>query len=196
MKRGQKIYLLYLVITGVFGPMLFTSCTNDLKKIREISAAQVKGGADTTRGVDMIVSDSAKVKVRLITPLLLDYSLANQNKDQYKLCPKGVKIILFDKNRQEEFNVVADTAYYYDLKRLIKFYKNVKITRFTGDVFRTEELLYDQNTKKIWSTKDVDFQMANGNHGHGTSMETNESFYPLNMANSTGLFNLDSKFGQ
>jgi LPS export ABC transporter protein LptC len=193
---GQKVYLLYVLFAGFVSMLLMGSCTNDLKKIQEVSAAAVKGGADTTRGVDILFSDSAKVKARLTAPLVLDYSLINQNKEQYRLMPKGVKIIMFDKNHQEEFNVVADTAYYYDLKRVVKFYKKVAITRVTGDVFRSEELIWDMNTRKIWSTKDVDFQMANGNHGHGTSMDTNESFYPLNMTNSTGLFNLDSKFGQ
>lgn len=194
--RKQKVYWLPALTAGFVSLLLLSACTNDLKKIQEVSAAAVKGGADTTRGADVIISDSAKVKARLIAPLMLYYSLINQNKDEYRLMPKGVKIILYDKNHQEQLNLIADTAYYYEFKRIAKFYKNVVITSAKGDVFSTQELLWDMNTKKIWSTKDVDFKMANGNHGHGTSMDTNESFYPLNMANSTGLFNLDSKFGQ
>jgi LPS export ABC transporter protein LptC len=188
--------LLCFLITAAAVLLLFSTCTNDLKKIQAISAQLVNSPVDTTKGVDVIMSDSAKVKVRLLTPLMLDYQISKDNKQEYKLMPKGVKIIFFDKNHQESANIIADSAYYYQSTELIKLRKHVVLTSAKGDVFKSEELTWDRVLHKITSTKPVDLVMANGNIGHGTSMETNEKFNPLTVQNQTGMFYIDSKTGQ
>ena len=188
--------LRYIILPAVLIWLLFGSCTNDLKKIREISAKQVNSPADTTRGVDIIFSDSANVKARMLTPLMLEYPISKDNTQSYRLMPKGIKIILFDQFHRESGNIIADTAYYYETLRVVKFRKNVVATSINGDVFKSNELNWNMALHKITSGKPVDIKMANGNVAHGTALETNEKFNPLNLVNSTGLLYLDNKFGQ
>ena len=93
----QANYLLFLLTAvGLAGACLLSACTNDLKKIQEISQKVVNSPADTTRGVDMIYSDSAKVKAHVFAPLMLEYQ---KNGEVIRtVMPKGVKIIIYDNN--------------------------------------------------------------------------------------------------
>jgi LPS export ABC transporter protein LptC len=192
----QANYLLgFITAAGLIILAMQSACTNDLKKIREISAREVNSPADTTRGVDVIISDSAKVKARMLAPLMLQYEMQDQNK-AYTLLSKGVKIIMFDKDQQQSGTITADTAYQYTNKKLIKLRGHVVATSAKGDVFKSDELNWDQLNHKITSDKPVDITMANGNIGHGTAMETNEKFSPFTVQNQTGLIYIDSKFGQ
>ncbi len=188
--------LRYVLLAAVITGLLLGACTNDLKKIREISAKQVNSPADTTLGVDIIFSDSAIVKARMLTPLMLEYAVNKDTPQSYRLMPKGIKIILFDQYHQETGNIIADTAYYYEALRVVRFRKNVVATSVKGDVFRSDELNWNMAYHKITSGKPVDIRMANGNVAHGSALETNEKFNPLNLVNSTGLLYLDNKFGQ
>lgn len=192
-RRGN--YLLCLMIAAVLTTTaMLSACTNDLKKIQEISAKEVNSPADTTRGVDVILSDSAKVKARMLTPLMLQYDVADNTKS-YMLLPKGVKIILFDDDKQSG-TITADTAYQYPNQKLIKLRGHVVATSAKGDVFKSAELNWDQLNHKITSNKPVDITTANGNVSHGTAMETTEKFSPLTIQNQTGLIYMDSKFNQ
>lgn len=189
--------MLFLLITAVLATLsLLSSCTNDLKKIQEISQKVVNSPADTTRGVHIIYSDSAHVKAEIFTPLMLEYETGANANSSRKVMPKGVKIIFYDNDLREEANIVADTAYYMEAQKLIKFRKNVVLTSAKGDVFTSEELNYDGLKHLITSSKPVDIVKANGDKGHGTSLQTNEKMSPLSIENLTGNLYVDSKMGQ
>ncbi|MBE9667925.1 LPS export ABC transporter periplasmic protein LptC [Mucilaginibacter boryungensis] len=189
-------YLLCFLLSASLGLMLLSACTNDLKKIREISAKEVNSPADTTRGVDVIFSDSAKVKARLITPLMLEYPISKDNKEIYRKMPKGLKVIFFDKDHKESGTIVADTGYNYEARQLIFLKKNVVITSAKGDVFKSDELNWNMATHQITSNKPIDIRMANGNILHATAMETNEKFDPYVFKNQTGLIYVNRNLDQ
>jgi LPS export ABC transporter protein LptC len=98
-----------------------------------------------------------------------------------------VRIVFYDNNTRESGTIVADTAYQYTGTKVIKLFKNVVVSNTKGDTFKSDELIWDMINHKIYSNKPVDMLMANGNTGHGTSMETNEKFNPLTVKNQTGI---------
>lgn len=191
-------YLLCLLITaGLAGASLLSACTNDLKKIQEISQKVVNSPADTTRGVDIIYSDSAVVKAHLFAPLMLEYGADSDTSKM--VLPKGVKIILYDNHQQQQATIIADTAYYMKTKQLIKLRKNVVLTSVKGDVLASDELDYDQFNNKITSSKPVDITSANGDKAHGTALiarMTNGSFSDITLQNQTGVFYTSSDLGK
>ncbi|MES2274380.1 MAG: LPS export ABC transporter periplasmic protein LptC [Bacteroidota bacterium] len=191
-------YLLYALLAGFINCLLlFSACTNDLKKIREISAKQVNSPADTTRGVDMIFSDSAKVKTQITAPLMLEYQVSKEIKEEYKLLPKGVKVVFFDtQTHKETGNIIADTAYFYVAKKVVHLKKNVVVTSAKGDVFKSEELNWDMVTHKINTFKPFDATRANGDIGHGEALETNEKFEPYKVKKQTGTFIFNHQLDQ
>ena len=68
-KQGFLLQALLILISV----LLLNACDSDLQKIKEISAKQFTSAIDSTTNVDVIYSDSAKVKLEMTAPLLLQH---------------------------------------------------------------------------------------------------------------------------
>jgi LPS export ABC transporter protein LptC len=165
--------------------LICSSCENDLKKIQEISAKQINLDVDTVHGVDLIFSDSAKVKFRIKAPLLLQF----QGKKPYNLMPNTVDAIIFD-NLVQTGTVTADTGIQSDVDQMIEFKKNVVATNAKGETFKSDELIWDQKTKTVHSHKIVQIRLANGDIMNGTGFVSDDQMKHWTIASSTGLFNV------
>lgn len=163
--------LLAALLTGM---LLVASCENDLNKIKEVSAKEFEKPETQTDSVDVIYSDSAKVKFRLLTPLLVEYEDTVKNAEPYKVTPKGVKIIFFDSLAREAGNIVADSGIQYLNKKIMEFHKNVVATSVDGDTFKSDELIWDQANKKIYSNKPVVLNKVTGDVVNGTNFVSDE----------------------
>lgn len=163
--------------------LLLLSCENDLKKIQEISAKEASKPVDRTIDVEITYSDSAKVKAKTTAPLLLTHSGA---KPYYEM-PNGVKIVFYEDLKPVN-TITAKHGIRRDMEGITELHKNVVATNDKGDVFKSEELIWDENAKKIRSSQPVQITMSNGDIINGTSFESNESFYPYKIKQSTGIF--------
>lgn len=170
--------------------LLFAACENDLKKVQEISAKEVNSLIEQTTGVEVIYSDSAKVKARMLTPLLLHFQV---EKPYYEM-PKGVKVISFDDSLKKSSTVTSEYAITSKNEKMITLRKNVVATNAKGDVFKSEELIWDQEKQLFYSNKAVSITMANGNIINGTSFESNENFNPWTISQSSGNFKVNGSF--
>jgi len=172
------------IVTGI---MLFSACENDINKIRELSANQINADVDTVHGVDMIYSDSAKVRFRVLSPLLLQY----QGKKPYKLMPKTVNVIFYNKEDMTQMGTLtADTAIQSDVDNKLEFHKNVVAKNAKGETFKSDELIWDKNTKTMYSNKVVQIRMANGDIMNGTGFKSDQTLAHWTMTQSTGIFNV------
>ncbi|MBL4676089.1 MAG: LPS export ABC transporter periplasmic protein LptC [Mucilaginibacter sp.] len=168
MQSGFRQYLLYAPVLCI--GVLLGACENDLNKVRAIAAADATKPIQRTTGVDMIFNDSAKLKARVLTPLLYEY--ATNDSLAYKYMPKGVKVILFNGTPKPEATVTADTGYLYDAKQLVKFKKNVVAINDEGTKYESEELLWDRKTNKVFSNQKVLMTKPTGDQMTGTSFES------------------------
>jgi LPS export ABC transporter protein LptC len=151
------------------GLLMLSACENDLKKIQELSANQLNMDVDTIHGGDIIYSDSAKVKFRITAPLLLQY----QGKRPYNLMPNTVDVTVFD-NMVQTGSITADTGIQSDVDKKIQFRKNVVAKNDKGETFKSDELIWDQNTKMIHSSKIVQIHLANGDIMNGTGFVSDD----------------------
>ena len=62
-------------------------------------------------------------------------------------------LLEFDKNFHVEAYLQADTAYYYDVKRLWELRGRVSVRTQDGLRFNSEELFWDQNSHELYSNK-------------------------------------------
>ncbi|WP_158534932.1 LPS export ABC transporter periplasmic protein LptC [Mucilaginibacter hurinus] len=164
---------------------LLLSCENDLKKVQEISAREASKPVDRTIDVEITYSDSAKVKATTTAPLLLKHTGA---KPYYEM-PNGVKIIFYE-NGKPVNTITAKRGIRRETEGVTELHKNVVATNDKGDVFKSEELIWNETEKKIRSNQPVQIIMSNGDIINGTSFESNESFYPYKIKQSTGIFNV------
>ena len=172
------------IVTGI---VLFSACENDINKIRELSANQVNTDVDTIHGVDIIYSDSAKVRFRVLAPLLLQY----QGKKPYKLMPKTVNVIFYNKEDMTQMGTLtADTAIQSGDGNKLEFHKNVVAKNAKGETFKSDELIWDKSSKTMYSNKVVQIKMANGDIMNGTGFKSDQTLAHWTMTQSTGIFNV------
>jgi LPS export ABC transporter protein LptC len=165
--------------------LVLPACVNDLKKIQQLSASQLNMDVDTIHRVDIIYSDSAKVKFRITAPLLLQY----QGKRPYNLMPKTVNVAVFE-NMVQTGSIVADTGIQSDIDKKIQFRKNVVATNDKGETFKSDELIWDQTTKTVHSNKMVQIHLANGDIMNGTGFVSDDKMKHWTMTSSTAILNV------
>jgi LPS export ABC transporter protein LptC len=184
---AKQVLLLPALLIGM---LLISACENDLNKIKEISAKESTNSINSTTGVDITYSDSAKVKLEMFAPLLLQYQNLKQPTKDYDKMPKGVKIIFFDANQKESGNIIADSAINHTNQKIIEFHKNVVATNSQGETFKSDELIWDQNKKIIYSDKTVQVTMKGGNVVNGVNFKSDEKLNHPVFGQSTGIFNV------
>jgi LPS export ABC transporter protein LptC len=170
--------------------LILSACENSLNDIKKIASNDENKPISRSTGVDVIYSDSAKVKARLTAPLMIEYQDVAK---PYREMPRGVKIVFFDDNLKEKGTITSDYAVQRDKENTIEFRKNVVATNAQGEVFKSDELIDNQTEKKLYSTKPVQIIMTNGNIMYGTGFNSNESLYPWHIDQSTGVFHVEEK---
>jgi LPS export ABC transporter protein LptC len=190
--RVKHLHGLCLLLLPMFA-FSISSCVNDLNKVKEIASNEVGIIVEPTTGVDLIMSDSAKVQLHLTAPLLLQY----QTKKPYKVAPKGIRIVFYDKVTQKESgNIVADTGILHEDDKLYEFHKNVVATNAKGETYKSEELFWNAGTKKVYSHKNVEVTMNGGNIMNGDNFESDDKFLHPTLRNSKGIFHVDENAAQ
>jgi hypothetical protein len=163
----------------IYGAVFFTgialqfACENNLRDVEKISAKKLIVPVDKSTGVEIIYSDSAHVKAKLITPELLSF----KTEKPYIEMRKGVTVIFFDQNRQETSRVRSD----YSIRR-------------ERETFKSDELIWDETQKRFFSNKLVSIA-SKDNILYGTSFWANEDFSYYEIVQSTGDLRLTGEQG-
>ncbi|MDO3640691.1 LPS export ABC transporter periplasmic protein LptC [Mucilaginibacter sp. L3T2-6] len=183
---------IFIYLPALFaGMFLFSSCENSLNDIKKISSPEEDKPISRSTGVDVIYSDSAKVKFHLTAPVMVDYE--ENTPKPYKEFPKGVKLVFYNDELKESGNVVSDYAIQREKENIVEFRKNVVATNADGQVFKSDELIYDMTARTFKSSKAVEITSPNGDIAEGFGFESSESMYPWRMGNTTGSFHVDEK---
>jgi LPS export ABC transporter protein LptC len=165
--------------------LLFSSCENDLKDVERISNRSVSIPVDRSYGVEIIYSDSAKVKARMFAPELHHY---NTEKPYYEM-PKGITLIILDENQKESSRVTSDYAIRRENEKITELKKNVVAVNKEGKIFKSEELIYDENQRKFFSNQLVSI-VTQSQTINGTSFWADETFSYYEIQQSTGNFDV------
>ena len=171
-------------------PVFFSACENDLKKVQQISSKEVNKPVETTIGVDVIYSDSAKVKARMTAPIMLNYTETKTVKPYYEM-PKGVHIDFFDLHQKIISTVTAEYAITKNLNKVIELHRNVVVVNDKGDTFKSEELIWDQNAKRFYSNQFSTLTRSDGNTISGSTFRCNEDLSSPEFLRATGKLNVN-----
>ncbi len=185
-----KLFRALLLPFAIIGVVLLVSgCENDLKDIQKISAQEVNVPVERYTVVDVIYSDSAKVKAHMTAPLMVMYKV----KKPYTEMPKGVKVVFYDNNLHESSTIVADYAIRRDMEKTIELRKNVIGTNIKGDTFTSEELIWDEGTKQIHSSKEVHIKSIDGSITNGTSFVSDENLNHWTLQQGSGILHVNNQ---
>ena len=188
MKKAKRLFSLFLPV--ILAGVLLSGCENDLKDIQKISSREVNRPGERYTTVDVIYSDSARVKAHMTAPLMVRYA---ETAKPYFEMPKGVKVIFYDNNLVVTSTITSDYAIDHEAEKTIELRKNVVATNANGDVFTSEELVWEEDTKMIHSSKLVHIKFANGNISDGTSFTSDESFNHYTMTQGTAQIHVNDQ---
>lgn len=154
----MKLLSLNFILIGFI--LVFFSCnSDDLKNAPSISSKKITLSKDRSYGVDIIYSDSAKVKAKGFAPIL--DKVTPSNGGSYSEMPSGVKIEFFNEFLKSSGTITSGYAINKETEKITIFRKNVIVVN-DQITFKTEELIWDENKRMYFSpygtvtTKDGD----------------------------------------
>lgn len=102
----------------------------------------------TTRDVSTYISDSGVVRYKIIADEWRVYDRLDPTRWTFE---EGIYLEKFNNDLSIEATIVADTAYYYDQQELWELRGNVHIENEQDEQFDTQQLYWNQKTKKVYS---------------------------------------------
>lgn len=180
------------VILGLLSLCLFSCAEDDLKKAPKLGKNIVLNRDRTTK-VDIIYSDSAKVKAQGFAPVLDKVTEANGT--VYQEMPKGVKINFIDEvTTNIKGSITSDYAIMRDTEKTATFKRNVVVVN-ENLTFNTEELVWDQNKRMFFSPKGI-ITKPDGTVLDASNFSATEDFSLINWSDGTGETYVPKGFGE
>lgn len=123
---------------------LMVACRNDPAEVNSITRKDTFPLL-TTQNVDMIFTDSARMKMHLTAPLAEDFGTDGQK----TVFRQGVEIEFFDENEEKNSSMQAQYA-----ERRVKEQKSIAkqkvvVVNIKGEKLETEKLILDERTMRI-----------------------------------------------
>ena len=179
LKRCSMMYLLPFAL-----PMMIVSCEEAVEHTAPAIYDRDSVALMISYGVNMLISDSGVMKYRIVTE---EWEI-NQNRNPSRwIFRNGLFLEEFDKNFHVEAYLQADTAYYYDVKRLWELRGRVSVRTKDGLRFNSEELFWDQNSHELYSNK-FSRIVTPTRELEGTHFLSNEQLTHYTITNSKGSF--------
>lgn len=136
-----------------------------------------------TRGVNLVYTDSGKVKANLRSPKVLDFS---QQEFGYQVFPIGVEVDFFDKNSAKS-TIYADSATVFENSNLVDMRKNVKIVTADSLILTTDQLYWDMEKKWVFTDRNYKIELTNGTENDGAGFDSDQDFKLFNSRENIGV---------
>ena len=166
--------------------VLFPACSGDNKNLADAITERDSLHTMKTLGVTTLISDSGITRYKIITE---EWEIYDKKNPPYWAFEKGVYLEKFDSLFHIDASIKADTAYYYEKKKLWELRSNVHIRNLQGDKFDTQLLFWDEAKEQIYSDKPIRIEQAdksiiNGQYG----FKSNQQLTEYEIYNSGGEF--------
>ncbi len=182
MHKNKIYYLILLFIVTSF--LLLQGC----------SKSELGGKPETYDGplydfknIDLLYSDSAKVKVHMVSPR----ELVMPNQDM--IFPEGIHLDFYDATGQKETQLTSKKARYRADKQTYVVTDSVVVLNFKKqETLLTDELNWLQSEKKIHTNKEVTIKTPT-ELLKGEGLDAKQDFSWYRIRKPTGIFPIDDK---
>lgn len=135
----------------LFALLCFAACENELEEVEQFMEKK-DVTIETAKEVEILYSDSAKVRVKITAPVLYFH---RDPKNPHKEFPNGVAVDFFGSNFEVTSRLTAKKAFQYDRKYQVEVQDSVVLVGSSNDTLFTEQLIWDERKEKITSNKFV-----------------------------------------
>jgi hypothetical protein len=164
--------------------LMVLSCTE--QKAHTAAAVHDRDSASmmVSYGVNTLISDSGVIKYRIVTERWDVNTIKNPSRWTFE---KGIFMEQFDENFHIEGYIQADSAWYYDQKKLWELRGRVSIRNVNVLVFNSEELWWDGIRHEFYSHK-FSRVVTPERTLEGTYFRSDEHMTHYEVTNSVGSF--------
>jgi LPS export ABC transporter protein LptC len=160
-----------ILAASLFGVLFFSSCVNDPEDVREF-ISRFDTQVERAEEVEILYSDSAKVRVRIVGATMLTYLDRSNPRQEF---PDGVVVDFFGPDETVTSKLSAKYAVRYENKGEVHVRDSVVWLSVDDKKLETEELIWDERKEKIYTQKFVVITRPDEIiYGHG--FETNQDF--------------------
>ncbi|MCF7567596.1 LPS export ABC transporter periplasmic protein LptC [Sabulilitoribacter arenilitoris] len=164
---------------------MLISCKGNLDDVQKMGMSENEP-IGVAEKINLVHTDSGKVKAILISPKMLDYS----NRDfPFNEFPEGITLDIYD-NENKKNIVVSDYAIIYNETKLIDLQGNVKIITSANDTLFAEQLFFDQEKEWLFTNKPVKYKQAEA-VTNGIGFDANKDFSLAEVLEVTGYMTLE-----
>lgn len=180
-----------IMVALFFIVLSMSACENDLKEVERIANIEAEEPIDISYGVNVIYSDSALVKAKLISSEMIKHNIDSP----FYEFPKDVLLIFYDKDKKEERRVTSKYGLYFEKKDLVELRHNVVVTMADGTIFKSEELFWDNNKRIFYNKLPLTVTTPNGDVMEGNFFEADENFENRKVNGARFIYNLKEEDG-
>lgn len=161
-----------------------TACENDIATVNLITSKTelpIESGSE----VEIIYSDSAKIKMKLTSPVIDRYT----GKNPYIEFPKGVIVEFYDKDMNVKSRLTSKYAIRRENEKTMEAKQDVVVVNEKGEMLNTEHLIWDEQ-KDLISTEEFVKITTRDEILFGNGLESNQEFTKYKIKNIKGTINL------
>jgi LPS export ABC transporter protein LptC len=165
----MKFASLKYLIPVTFLAGIFFSCRNDIEEIRAITDDR-ELPIQTTTNAEFFYTEGGRIKNKLVAAEVNRYVGEDA---QYLEVTGGFYMIIYDTLEMEEARLSASRGLYFESENRMEAHYNVELANISGNKLNTEELIWLQDSNKVYTEEDVMITSADGVvFGKGLESET------------------------
>jgi LPS export ABC transporter protein LptC len=170
--------------------LYFYSCENEIEKINSLAGTSIFPEV-SGKNVEIIQSDSGKVRVRILAPELYKYDQVEQ---PYIEFPRGMKAYFYDDSLKIESVIEAGYVKYFEKERLWEAKNNVEARNLKkGEQLNTEHLFWNEQKKTIYSNTNSRIVTEDGTFYGEKGFNANQDLSKWKLKSSKGTVNVKNE---
>ena len=167
--------------------MVINACESDIEKIQTLGIDS-KFPDVAAKNIEIIYTDSAKLKMRLRAPEVERFSNSER---PYMEFPKGLNVEFFSDSMTIESTIEANYAIYYTEEKLWEARGNVIAKNIAKkEKLNSEELFWNENDRSIYSNSFTRIENPDGTFYGQNGFESNQRFSKWRLKGSRGTVNI------
>ena len=155
--------------------MISWGCVNKIEDVNRLTQIDRSVFArDTVRGVTILYSDSARLKVEIEAPTLVRHLNRNAEKDEF---PDGIFVKFYNEQERVGSKLKADYAVKIEAEDLIIARYNVELYNSNNEKLESPELIWDEKEARLYTDKPVRItKPETGDTTYGTGFIATDDF--------------------
>jgi LPS export ABC transporter protein LptC len=170
--------------------IILQGCENNIEKIKAFSSSENLPAVEAT-DFETFYTDSGEVRFYLQAPRLLQFETEGE---PYVEFPEGIELVKYDTHNNILSSITADYAKQFVDEEKWEAKNNVVATNNKGDTLKTEHLIWEEKTEKIYTQEYVKI-IRSDQIITGIGFESDQSLENWRIKNPKGTIyiNVDNK---